>query len=302
MTRSDEAFQGRINTEKCFPVKGARAVAREIAGIRVGLALGAGAARGWAHIGVLKVLEDAGVHIDMIAGASMGALVGGIYAATASVTELARYTIDLFPSRTAARTRIFDYTIPLQGLLKGKKVEKLVRTAVQNADFLDLMIPSYIVGVDIQKGEEIVFSTGDVTKAIRSSISIPAIFAPYEYNGRWMVDGGLLNPVPVDVLLRKGADMVIAVCIEPTSGGAAGKTGAPGIKGVVSQTMSIVHGRATGDFARNADVVLYPQVKNFAWDDFHKGYELMKYGMEEGRERLEDIQHMIRSKKSGAAA
>ncbi len=294
--RSDEAFNDKIDTHKCFPVKGARAVAREIAGIRLGIAFGAGAARGWAHIGVLKVLEDAGIHIDMISGASMGALVGGIYAATASVKELKKSTIDLLPTKLAARKKIFDYTFPIQGFLKGGKAANMVRTAVNKADFLDLKIPAYLIGVDIIKGEEVVLEKGDVTDAIRSSISIPAIFSPYRHKGRWMVDGGLLNPVPVDVLLRKGADMVIAVCIEPRNGGRGEESKAPGIKEMVSRTISIVHGRATGDFAKNADIVLYPDVKDHAWDDFHKGIALMRYGMEECYERLDEIKKMIRSK------
>lgn len=295
--RCDDAFNDRIDTKKSFPVRGARAVAREIAGIRLGIALGAGGARGWAHLGVLKVLEAANIHIDMISGSSMGALVGGIYAATASVDELQKYTIDLFPTKRAAKRKIFDYTFPVQGLLKGGKAAKLVRRAVNNADFMDLMIPAYIIGVDIVKGEEIVFETGNLTDAIRSSISIPAIFSPFKYRGRWMVDGGLLNPVPVDVLLRKGADMVIAVCIEPRSGGGGkDKIKAPGIKGILSQTISIVHGRATGDFAKNSDIVLYPNVRGLNWDDFHKGTALMRYGMEECFGRLEEIKELIRSK------
>lgn len=294
--RSHDAFNDRIDTEKCFPVKGARAVAREIAGIRLGIAFGAGAARGWAHIGVLKVLEGAGIHIDMISGASMGALVGGIYAATASVDQLKKDTIDLLPTKSAARKKIFDYTFPIQGLLKGCKAATLVRKALNEADFLDLMIPAYIVGVDILKGEEVVFETGNVTGAIRSSISIPAIFSPYKHKGIWMVDGGLLNPVPVDVLLRKGADMVIAVCIEPRNGGRRDFLKAPSIKEIVTQTMSMVHGRAVGDFAENSDIVLYPDVRGYAWDDFHKGVALMRYGMEECFERLEDIKKMMREK------
>ncbi len=294
--RSDDAFNDRIDTKKCFPVKGARAVAREIAGIRLGIALGAGAARGWAHIGVLKVLEDAGIHIDMIAGTSMGALVGGIYAATASVDQLRKDTIERLPTKRAARKKIFDYTFPIQGFLQGGKAAKMVRKAVNDADFLDLMIPAYLVGVDILKGEEVVFETGDVTDAIRSSISIPAVFSPYKHKGRWMVDGGLLNPVPVDVLLRKGADMVIAVCIEPRSGGRGEASRAPGIKEMVFRTISIVHGRATGDFAKNADIVLYPDVKDHGWDDFHKGISLMRYGMEECFEHIVEIKKMIRSK------
>ena len=175
---------------------------------KIGLALGGGSAGGFAHIGVLKVLEEAGIHIDMISGTSMGAVVGGIYAATASVEKLKQSTIDLFLTRADTRRKIFDYTLPKKGLLKGEKAAQLVRKGVNNADFLDLMIPTYLVGVDILNEEEVIFETGDVTDAVRSSIAIPAVFAPFKHQGRWMVDGGLLNPVPVDVLLRKGADMV----------------------------------------------------------------------------------------------
>ena len=294
--RSELAVNDRIDTEKCFPVRGPRAVAREIAGIRLGLALGAGGARGWAHIGVLKVLEKAGIHIDMISGTSMGALVGGIYAATASVEKLKQSTIDLFRTRSDTRKKIFDYTLPRQGLLRGKKAAQLVRNAVNNADFLDLMIPTYLVGVDILNEEEVVFDTGDVTDAVRSSIAIPGVFSPFKHQNRWMVDGGLLNPVPVDVLLRKGADIVIAVSIESKSTGSVMKKKNPGIKEIISQTISIVHGRATGDYVKNADLVLYPDVGTFVWDDFHEGIALMRRGMDACSERLPDIQKIIAEK------
>ncbi|HKL83761.1 MAG TPA: cyclic nucleotide-binding and patatin-like phospholipase domain-containing protein [Desulfobacter sp.] len=291
--RSKLAINDRIDTAKYFPVRGPRAVAREIAGIRLGLALGAGGARGWAHIGVLKVLEEAGIHIDMISGSSMGALVGGIYAATASVEKLKQSTIDLFLTRADTRRKIFDYTLPRKGLLKGEKAARLVRKAVNNADFLDLMIPTYLVGVDILNEEEVIFETGDVTDAVRSSIAIPAVFSPFKHQGRWMVDGGLLNPVPVDVLLRKGADMVIAVSIESKPSQAKIQNKDPGIKQIISQTISIVHGKAASDFVKNANLVLYPNVGAYAWDDFHQGIALMRQGMEECLERLPDIQNMI---------
>ncbi len=291
--RSDAASQGRIDTEKRFPVKGARAVAREIAGVRIGLALGAGAARGWAHIGVLKVLEDENIPIDMIAGTSMGALVGGIYAANPSVSHLQQYTIDLFFSKKIARKKIFDYTLPFQGVLRGRKAMDLVSTAIDDADFLDLQIPACFVAVDILKGEEVLMETGNVTQAIRSSLSIPGIFKPYRYNGRWMVDGGLLNPVPVDCLLQKGADKVIAVCVEKQVQATNTKEDKPpGIMSVISRTMSIVHGRATGKFADQADIVLYPDVQEFAWDDFHRGKFLMQRGIDAARERLEEIKKL----------
>ncbi|MGM0418714.1 MAG: patatin-like phospholipase family protein [Thermodesulfobacteriota bacterium] len=293
--KNENALLDKIDTAKHFPVKGPRAVAREIAGVRLGLALGAGAARGFAHIGVLKVLADYGIHIDMISGASMGALVGGFYAANPSVDVLRKNTIDIITSKKDARKKLFDYTIPVKGFLKGGKVSKIIEKAVNKADFLDLKIPAYICGVDIESGEEFIFETGDVTQAIRSSISIPAVFSPHKYKNRWMVDGALLNPVPVDTLLRKGADIVIAVCIETVAGKGLHKNSID-IKGVVTRTISIVHGKATNDFSRKADIVLYPDVSSFGWDDFHKGKKMMIAGMEETIEKLPEILKIINEK------
>ncbi len=308
--RSDAAFADSIDTEKCFPIKGVRAVAREIAGVRVGLALGAGAARGWAHIGVLKVLEEEGIPVDMIAGTSMGALVGGIYASSASVSHLNSHTINRLSTKGTARRQIFDITLPLKGLLKGDKIIRMVSRAVNNADFLDLLIPTYIVAVDIMSGEQVLFETGDVTKAIRASISIPGIFNPFNHMGRWLVDGGLINPVPVDILVQKGADKIIAVCIEQADNHCIGQAGcknreqsadsaiipsfrSPGIKEVLSRTISIVHSRATGDYAKKADLVIYPEIAGFKWDDFHRGEILMKKGEAACRSKLDEITKLI---------
>ncbi len=291
--RSDMALKDQMDTLKRFPVKGPRAIAREIAGVRVGLALGAGAARGWSHIGVLKVLEDHGIHIDMISGTSMGALVGAIYAANGSVDHLKRQTIDLLRTKAMARKGIFDYSLPFKGFLRGKKALNLVATAVNQADFMDLLIPTFIVSVDILKGEEILLETGDVAKAVRSSLSLPVIFTPIRHMGRWMVDGGLLNPVPVNILEQKGADKIIAVCVENPRPRLQKATKSPGIMEVVSRTISIVHGRATSGFAGKSDIVIYPDVQGFAWDDFHKGEILMQRGIMACEEVIQEIKGLV---------
>lgn len=291
--KSDKALKDQIDTEKRFPIKGPRAVAREIAGVRIGLALGAGAARGWSHIGVLKVLEEQGIHIDMISGTSMGALVGAIFSARGSVDHLKKYTIDILATRRQARKKIFDYSLPFQGLLRGKKAMNLVATAINHADFMDLLIPTYLIGVDIMKGEEVLFETGDVSKAVRSSLSLPVVFAPFKHNGRWMVDGGLLNPVPVNILEQKGADKVIAVCVENHRSDPKKTAKAPGIMGVISRTISIVHRRATSGFAQKSDIVIYPDVQGFAWDDFHKGELLMQRGINACEEVIDEIKILV---------
>ncbi len=291
--RSDTALKDQIDTQKRFPVRGARAIAREIAGVRIGLALGAGAARGWSHIGVLKVLQDHDIHIDMISGTSMGALIGAIFAAKGSVEHLKKTTIDLFPTRALARKGIFDYAIPFKGFLRGKKTLNLVANAVDHADFMDLLIPTYLVGVDILRGEEILFETGDVAKAVRSSLSLPVVFSPIRHQGRWLVDGGLLNPVPVNILEQKGADKIIAVCPESPHSSSNGHTGSPNILKVISRTIKIVHQRATSGFAQKSDIVIYPDVREFAWDDFHRGEQLMQRGIQACEAVIDEIKALV---------
>jgi NTE family protein len=292
--RSEKAFNDQIDTQKRFPVKGARAVAREIAGVRIGIALGAGAARGWSHIGVLKVLQDEGIHIDMIAGTSMGALVGAIFAASGSIDHLRKHTIDLCTTKRLTRKGIFDYTFPLRGLLRGQKAMNLVATAIEHADFMDLLIPTYVVSVDILKGEEVLIETGDVATAVRSSLSLPAIFSPVRHQERWLVDGGLLNPLPVNILEQKGADKIIAVCVENQEPAVRQTSRSPSIMEVISRTVTIVHGRATSGFAQRSDIVIYPDVQGFAWDDFHKGEVLMQRGISACKEVIQEIKALVR--------
>ena len=130
-----------LDRRREFPVRPIRALARDIGRRRIGLALGAGSARGWAHIGILKALEDHGIHFDMIAGSSIGALVGSIYAKTGSAAETKRLTIDQVPTKYVAKRKILDYTFPYRGLIKGKKALRLIKNAVQESEFSDLLIP-----------------------------------------------------------------------------------------------------------------------------------------------------------------
>ena len=293
--RTTTALTGRLETEKRFPVQGPRALARELGRIRVGLVLGSGGARGWAHLGVLKVLQEENIHIDMIVGASIGALVGGVYARTASATLTQQWTIDRFPTKSQARRRIFDYTLPFRSLMRGRKIFRMLRNGLEDADFLDLLIPTYIVAVDILTGEEVLLDKGRICEAIMASISIPCLFPPMHIGNRWLMDGGLVNPVPVDVALRKGADTVIAVCV-------AGKiehtayVGTPGIMDVLYRAIHIVHARAVKNFAQQADIVIYPEVNSVALADFHMGKELMHAGIEACREHMGDIKQKIASK------
>ena len=171
--RTPSAIRNEIDKDTGYPVQGSRALARELGGVRLGLALGAGGARGWAHLGVLNVLEEEGIHIDMVAGTSIGALVGSLYAYLVSGPQTLELVHRTLPSKLEVQKRIFDYTLPRRGIIRGTRLLRMIRYAVCDADFLDLRMPFYAVTVDYHSGEEVVLHTGKVAEAVRASLSIP---------------------------------------------------------------------------------------------------------------------------------
>lgn len=174
---------------------------------RIGLALGSGSARGLAHLGVIRAIEEAGIEVDCIAGSSMGALIGAIHAA-GKLDEL-EATFRDFDLKTMAT--FFDVVLPKSGLLDGAKVGELVRAHI-HADAIEMLPRAFAaVATDIVSGEEVVIRSGDAIEAVRASISVPGIFTPVRSNGRILVDGGLTNPVPVSAVRALGAEFVIAV-------------------------------------------------------------------------------------------
>lgn len=174
---------------------------------KIGLALGSGSARGLAHVGVIRAIEDAGIQIDCIAGTSMGALVGAVHAA-GKMNELENSFLSFDWKKTAS---FFDVVLPRSGLLDGAKVSELVRSHIHADDIEALSIAFAAVASDLVSGEEVVIRTGDIIEAVRASISVPGIFTPVRRNGQILVDGGLVNPVPASAARAMGAGFVIAV-------------------------------------------------------------------------------------------
>lgn len=173
---------------------------------KVGLALGAGGARGLAHIGVLKVLEKENIPIDFISGTSIGSLIAALYALEPNAKKLEKDAI----SRDIGK--LFDYSmIPRCGLIKGDKIEKFLMEKIGRMKFSDLKIPLFVSSYDIENNCEVIFSRGDVAKAVRASISIPGFFIPVKNKNRILVDGAVADPVPTEILKHAGADIIIAV-------------------------------------------------------------------------------------------
>ena len=172
---------------------------------KLGLAFGAGSARGFVHIGVLKTLHKHKLLPDFIAGTSIGAAIGALYGVGYSPDQIKEIV------KTIEWRRIVDFTIPKSGLLKGELIENKLRTILQNKNFNALSPPLQIVSYNITKNKTVIFSKGDVARAVRASISIPGIFSPLVIDGDKYVDGMLGNPTPYDIVREMGADIVIAV-------------------------------------------------------------------------------------------
>jgi NTE family protein len=175
---------------------------------KVGLVLGCGGAKGLSHIGVIKFLEEMDVKIDFITGVSIGALIGGAYASGLSIKELEDIALETDLTSTA---KFFSPGFGKSGLVTGSKVQEFLTSKLGEKEIENLEIPFTAVATDIITGEEILFNKGDLVEAIRASISIPIVFQPVIWNNIILVDGGLVNPVPIDVARKMGADHIIAV-------------------------------------------------------------------------------------------
>ncbi len=175
---------------------------------KIGIALGSGGARGLAHIGVLKELEENNIPIDYIAGVSIGSIVGAYCAINLEVKTLEEKTLQLTKKDLF---KLVDITSPKRALIRGNKIKNFINKLIKNKSFSDTKIPLKIIATDLCSGKEIQINKGKLVDAIRASISLPGIFLPVELNNRLLADGGIVNPTPIDVVKKMGADIVIGV-------------------------------------------------------------------------------------------
>jgi NTE family protein len=228
----------------------------------IGLALGGGAARGFAHIGVIKALEANGIKPDLVVGTSAGSVIAALYASGYRGTELNRIAL------TLDEASITDWALPFSGkfggMIKGDALQNMVNRLVKNQSIESTPISLGIVATDLKTGQGVLFQRGDMGQAVRASCSIPSIFQPTTINGREYVDGGLVSPVPVKYAIQMGADFVIAVNIstEPSSQDSSGTVG------IILQTTSIM-GQTINQFElERAQVVIRPELKGMRGTDF----------------------------------
>lgn len=285
---------------------------------KVGLVLGSGSARGLAHLGVLNVLKEAGVEIEFVAGTSVGALVGAFFVA-GKIDKLMEFTKSLTSWESL---KFADFMIPKNGLIEGKKIERFLRDNLGYTKIEDLDIPFACVTVDYYTGAEVILKSGDLVNAVRASISIPGIFKPVPVSNLLLVDGGVINPVPVGVVRELGAEYVIAVDICPrishvkissdvidynlTRQGVLSKTrfgrknsySPPNIFEVILGSISIMEASISNMRMKNEkpDVIIKPDIFNVGLFDFHK-YKLGVFrGEQAAKGVLNKIDRFVRRK------
>lgn len=241
---------------------------------RVGLALSAGAVRGLAHIGVLKVLEREGVPIDCIAGSSVGALVGAVYSSCRDLGMMERLATNM------KWDLLVDVSFPRMGLVGGERLMEFLRLVTGGKTFEELSIPLAVVAVDIERGEEVVFRDGPVAEAVRASIAVPGVFVPHRYRGRMLVDGAVLNRVPVAPLRGMGADVVIAVKLW----GRGPVSRVRNVVDVVLQSIELMETEIMNRKMLDADVVIEPNVSAIGPARLDKARELIDLGEMAARE------------------
>ena len=244
----------------------------------IGLALGSGGARGLAHIGAIQVLEEHGVSVDVLAGSSIGALVGALYCSGNDGEALHRIASDTTLLRIIP---LFDPSLR-HGFLGGTKLERLIKKFVGGRRVEECAIPLAVIATDLRSGEVVVFRDGDLASVVRASISVPWVFRPVEIDGRLLADGGLSMPVPAETVRDIGADVVIGVDLDwerPLSDPS--DVQAPGVREIGNTSLALLRRHLAAQDARYADVVVRPRFgREVRWDGFLDPEELVHRGRE----------------------
>ena len=252
---------------------------------RLGLALGGGAARGVAHIGVIQVLEEAGIRADLVVGTSAGSLVAALYASGKTGAELAAVAL------TLDEGAITDWAYPSRGLIRGEALARFVREQSGGKAIEQMKLRLGIVATDLDSGAPILFERGDTGQAVRASSAVPAIYQPVKIGSREYVDGGLVSPVPVRFARQMGAEMVIAVDISsPPEGNDTGD-----MLRLLLQTFAIM-GKSINRFElRDADVVVRPVLVGVGSADFNSRVRALRAGREAATQMLPEIKAKLAS-------
>ncbi len=268
----------------------------------LGLVLGGGAAKGYAHIGVLKVLDEEGLRPDIVVGASMGALVGGFYAAGFTPAELEEIACGVDKK---TKRWLFEFTLSSQGLVDGKNLVKYLDDHLKEKTIEQLPMKFAAIATDIEHEAEVILDRGDLVQAIRAAISIPVLFTPHLYSGRILIDGGFVNPLPVTLAQQLGATKIIAVNVlhKPGYGQVRLEPRVPSskkysMKKVLEQIIALIFARLTDYQAVHLKngLLINVDTRSIGVSQFEKGKEAITRGYDEADKHRRAIRKLARSR------
>jgi len=257
---------------------------------KLALVLGGGGARGLSHIGVLRALEEKKIPIDIIVGTSVGALVGGLYASGMSISDLEKMGQNIGWNKISNLSSVKLLTlITAESLLSTEKLEKYLKKYIGAQKFDELKIPFACIACDIKTGERIVFKDGEAAFAMRVSATIPGVFNPVEYRHRLLVDGGVVDNLPVDIAKVMGADFIIAVYPQADISTFEIKN----VMTTFSQIINMQGGFLTEKQMKEADYLIIPNVKNISMIELDKSQECIEAGVISGRSKVNELKDKI---------
>ena len=277
--RSVQAFSRELSGKTLTPLLPARTPT-------IGLALGGGFARGIAHVGVLKVLEEEGIPIHIVTGTSVGALIGASYCSGLSAADLEEV------ARSVRFTTFARWTLSRFGFASNDRMITFLTRTLKVKTFEELRIPLGVTATDFNSGEGVVFHSGTIIDPVRASCAYPGMFLPVNIRGRWLVDGMLSHPVPTRPLREMGAERVLAVHLR----GQWSRNGAPRhLFDVIGQSFAIAQDMMSSHWKSAADLVIEPDVAGFAYDDFKRANDLIRVGEAAMRKALPEVRKWLES-------
>ncbi|MBI5200216.1 MAG: patatin-like phospholipase family protein [Elusimicrobia bacterium] len=283
--------------------RGIERAARRVARLSVGVAMGTGAALGYSLIGIMKGLKAAGIDVDMVAGTSIGSVIGGFHALGVEPEEIENLANQV-DKAWVYENLFWDLTVPRSGLFAGTTLLRFLRSYFGSKEFHELELPFACVATDIETGEEVVMKEGRVAEAIRASCGIPLLFAPLHHEGRFLVDGGLVDPVPTKVVSQLGADILISINLTMPAGQRKGPVRdrheaalariadlaklkdltlpealkAPSMLEILFQMIYTMEYEIAQSRMEMAHVSIHPDLSGFHWTEMHRAKDLIEMG------------------------
>jgi NTE family protein len=309
-----------LNKPDCEYAKAVRRISRQTTENLVGLVLGVGAGYGFCHIGVLKVFEEENIPIDIICGASMGAIIAALWTIGNSSQEILKIADELKGSKYVKN--LVDFTFPALGFLKGRKLFRFLKKYLGNKTFYDTKIPLKVIASDIKKREPIVIDKGALLDALMASCAMPGLFRPFRFKDDLLLDGGVTNPLPTEVLFKMGVKKIIAVNVTPSEADIIRQNNRikeqvrlnqdritkdtkrnlisylkdrfnTNIFDIIANSFEVLQSEMSKKEAQLADVVLHPDMQGLHWLELDKAREFTKRGEEETRRNLTQIKQLV---------